>query len=67
MNENDRANIRSMMQMRYRSPVENAAYALGALSNDDKVSAVNMFNQIWGDVTRRQYSTLNIKFTGFKT
>jgi hypothetical protein len=65
MNENDRDNIRSMMQMRDRSPVENAAYALGALSNDDKVSAVKMFNQIWGDANRRQYATLNIQFTGF--
>jgi hypothetical protein len=65
MNENDRDNIRSMMQMRDRCPVENAVYALGALSNYDKVIAVNMFNKIWGDATRRQYTTINIQFTGF--
>jgi hypothetical protein len=54
-----------MMQMRDRCPVENAVYALGALSNYDKVIAVNMFNKIWGDATRRQYTTINIQFTGF--
>jgi hypothetical protein len=65
MNENDRDNIRSMRQMRDRSPVENAAYAIGALSHDDKILAVAMFNKIWGDVTCYQYTTIDIKFTGY--
>jgi len=65
MTQSDTENMRSMVQMRDRSPVENAAYALGSLSNGDKLLAVAMFNRIWGDTSRHQYTTVSIKFTGY--
>ena len=48
MTEADTDNMRSMMQMRDRSPVENAAYAMGCLSDADQDAAIAMFNDIWG-------------------
>jgi hypothetical protein len=65
MTMQDQDNLRTMRHMRDRSPVENAAYALGALSHADKLLAVTMFNKIWGDTSRPQYTTINIKFTGY--
>lgn len=57
----DTDNMRSMIQMRDRSPIENAAYALGALCDADQTAAVAMFNRIWGDKSRPNWSHLTIE------
>lgn len=61
MTEADTDNMRSMIQMRNRSPIENAAYAMGALCDEDQVAAVAMFNSIWGDKNRPNWSRLTIE------
>jgi hypothetical protein len=45
--EQDRDNLRSMRQMRDRSPIENAAYAMAALSHEDRIAASVLFNNIF--------------------
>ena len=61
MRDTDTDNMRSMMQMRDRSLVENAAYAMGALSDADQDAAVAMFNRIWGDRGRHQWACISIE------
>ena len=65
MSEQNTENMRTMAQMRDRCPIENAVYAMGSLSNYDKVKAAEMFNEIFGDPTRPRYTTIEIQFTGY--
>lgn len=63
MTRADTENMRTMMEMRDRSAIDNAVYELIALSPDDRALAVERYNAIMGQGAR-PFWKLSIQRTG---